>query len=268
MFALAIVSQKGGVGKTTLSLHLAYALAARGHRVLLADCDPQGGIGYSLRQSKASRAGLAEWMAGGPGAPSPVVPTRMERLRLVPVGNVAAADTAGFGDWLADGSRLRALMDAFCLPDEIVLFDTPAGFGGATMGALRVADAVLVPLQAEPIALRTAPQVLEVLGDLRGQGHAPIFAGFVLTMVQMGDAASVSVAEAAYRELPGGTVLRAMVVRDPALLEASAAGVPVALLSARPPAAAAYFDQLAAELEARLNPPTTEPADVPAPLVP
>lgn len=268
MRVLAIASHKGGVGKTTITLNLACALAQRGLRVLVIDTDPQGGIGSSLAQSKRARPGLAERIAWKAPDSMLVVRTRLPGLRLLPVGNVPISDTMGFSDQLADGAALRDVLNTTAVGDDIVLIDTPAGFGGATLGAMRVATHLLSPLHAEPLALRTAPQTFEVLANLREIGCSPAFAGFVLSMVQPRERASLAVIESAYRDLPPGTVRSTLIPRDPDFLEASAAGVPVGLLSKRAPAVAAVFDQLAAELEPLLGIGPVETDDGPPSFLP
>lgn len=182
-----------------------------------------------------------------------MVRTKLEQLTLLPVGNVAIEDTHAFASRLNDGAVLKRLLADAAGEFELVMFDTPSGFGGATMGALRVSSAAMSPLQAEPLAMRSAAQLLEVLGALRKQGAAVQLAGFVLTMLAVRQAESLNVATEAWSEFPSESVLQTNVPRDPVFLKASAAGVPVGLLARNAPPAASLFDQLALELEARLG---------------
>lgn len=105
MKVLAVVSQKGGVGKTTLALNLAFAMARRGWRTLLADSDPQGGVGLSLDRRDGGQ-GLAGMVAGVATLDEAVLHTRMPELDLLPIGAIAVQDTHGFGSRLADGREL------------------------------------------------------------------------------------------------------------------------------------------------------------------
>jgi chromosome partitioning protein len=196
-----------------------------------------------------------------------IVQTRMPELRLLPVGPVAIQDTAGFGVTLHQTGALERLMQEAAATHDIVLVDTPSGFGSSTMEAMRVGTHVLSPLQAEPIALRSLTQLLEVVAWLREQGAGLSIAGLVLTMLHTRDASSLGVAEEVWTRFPGELVLETTIPRDPAFLEASTAGVPVGLLRRRPPPVTAKFLQAVDELEVRMGMREEELADAPIALV-
>jgi chromosome partitioning protein len=252
MRSVAIVSAKGGVGKTTLALNLALALARRPWRTLLVDADPQGAIGASLHKKTAS-AGLAGYLAGRTTLEAALVQTRLPELVLLPIGPLAVQDTQGFAEHLADGKALGALAATASPRFDVMLVDTPAGFAGITMGALRASHYALAPLQAEPIALRALTQLLDVLAVLRQEQRRVKLAGVALTMLQLRNRESLSVAQETWAKLPPEIVLETNIPRDPIFLEASAVGVPVGLLRQSPPPIASLFDRLATELEPRLE---------------
>lgn len=251
MKALSIVSPKGGVGKTTVALNVAFALARRGQRVLLVDTDPQGGIGLSLMNLKAG-PGLTGFLTRRAPLASVLVKTRLAELHLLPVGNLALHDTHAFEARLADGAELKRLLTEASGGYDLVLFDTPSGFNGATLGALRASRYALCPLQSEPLAMRAASQLLEVVGALRDKGAEIELAGFVLTMLDLRNPDSLKVATEAWSDFPPQAVLQTTIPRDAIFHKASGAGVPVGLLSSRPPPIAGLFEQVALELEQRM----------------
>jgi chromosome partitioning protein len=251
MSILTVASQKGGVGKTTLALNLAFALARRGWRTLLVDTDPQGSIGLSLRDGVGPARGLGPYLAGVMPLEEAVIKTRLSELCILPA-DAAVLDEANERE--AQIRRaLPSLLANALWSYEVVLLDTPSGLRGNTFAALQHTDHVLVPLQAEPLALRTVQQVLDVVGKLRDEGRKLSIAGLVLTMLQSRDEVSLATAQEAWSLLPKSLVLEGNVPRDPAFLRASACGVPVGLLSRRPPAVASVFDQIAAEVELRIG---------------
>ncbi len=265
MITLAIASQKGGVGKTTLALNLSLALAERGWRTLLVDTDPQGGVGLSLQRPAGQ--GLVGYVAERTALELILLATRVPQLTLLPVGKMAIEDTHAFGDRLWDGHEIRRLVADTKQRFDVIVLDTPSGFGGITMGVMRASDAVISPLQAEPIAMRSVPQLLEVIGALRLAGSTVRLIGLVLSMLQLRNADSLAVAQEAWSEFPSDLLLQTTVPRDAAFLAASHLGVPVGLLSRRPPPVAATFHQLAQELEPRLGLVRGEENDGPIPLL-
>jgi len=249
--SIAFASLKGGVGKTTTALNCAFAFARRGTRTLLVDTDPQGAIGLSL-DGVGDRPGLAASMANGDVGLAGVLKTRLPELQILPMGSVDALDV----DELSRGARandvLRRIIDRSQHEYDAVIFDTPAGLGGMTRLALEAVESVIAVAQCEPLALRSLPRLLELLAQLREAGGDCSLLGVVCNMSSFRD----PVVLASLEELWGlyrDRVFDTAIPRDSTFLQASRAGVPLGLLSRRPPAVAAVFDSLAAEIEGRLG---------------
>jgi chromosome partitioning protein len=249
--SIAFTSLKGGVGKTTTALNCAFAFARRGTRTLLVDTDPQGAIGLSL-DGMGDRPGLAASMTNGDDGFSGVVKTRLPELQILPMGFVDALDVDGFSKGARETDVLRRIIDRSQHEYDAVLFDTPAGLGGMTRLALEAVESVVAVAQCEPLSLRSLPRLLELLAQLREAGGACSLLGVVCNMSSFRDPvvlASLEELWSLYRD----RVFDTAIPRDSTFLQASRAGVPLGLLSRRPPAVAAVFDSLAAEIEGRLG---------------
>lgn len=261
MVTLAICSQKGGVGKTTVAVNLAYSMAKRGWRTLLMDTDPQGSVGLSLSEKARKCSGFYDAVNEGKDISGLILSTRMPELKVLTSGQ-----NQSFFQLRPDGvNGEEALRGVLSRVDEIgfdvVIVDTAAGLSDYSADALRVCDYVLIPQQAEPLGIRSIPQILQGIQELRKQGKALKVAGIVLTMIQSDQAESVEVARELRNIIPSQLLLESAVPRDPAFLKASGVGVPLGLLFKKPPASALVFDQMAAELESKMKLEATEDAD-------
>lgn len=245
---IVLCSQKGGVGKTTLALNLALAWAERGRSVLLVDLDPQGGIGHALARGDTELVGLTDLLMGQIGREEAVLPTRTPRLSLLPRGRLDPADTMEYELALAHPGVLRDALGGLDGRFELTLLDTPSGVGIVTRAALAAADLALLPVQAEPLALRSLSQTLRVLDRVRGAENPRLeLLGIVATMVDRDDEASKAVMNEIWNGFAGVTdtsVPRAEVFR-----RATLQGLPVGFLGGRPSPEARRFELLAAELE-------------------
>ena len=255
VIAVATASQKGGVGKTTLCVNLAYSLAKRGWNTLLVDTDPQGAVGLSLARSTRDKRGFYDFITSGLDLRDIILPTRLPELSIAPAGQYDTCMRHGHGSAFADASpRIRDLLRAAELRGiDCVLLDTAAGLGGLTEMVVKASDYVIIPQQAEPLAARSIPHMLETLARFRAEGAPVKVAAILLTMVMGDEEMSLRVARELRQMLPPELMFTQSIPRMNSFLEASARGVPVALLKHNPPPEALLFDQIAAELEDRIG---------------
>jgi chromosome partitioning protein len=253
VISIAVSSQKGGVGKTTVSINLAHAFARAGVKTLLVDADPQGSVGLSLTRQSRLLTGFYDYLSD-PGIPLDrlIVPTRLETFALVASGQ--ASDYEAGGGMGAHLARVRAFLRSVSARGfDLCLIDTAAGLFGVTGDVIASSDAIMIPQQAEPLGIRSVPKLLEGLNRLRVMNPRLSVLGVCLTMVQHDLAESMEAAAALRQLLPPQMVLQTQIPRDGLFVRASARGLPVGVLEDGA-GAQTVFDALRVEIEAKLEP--------------
>jgi chromosome partitioning protein len=250
---VVIASQKGGVGKTTIALNLAVALAERGRRTLLADLDPQGAIGFSLAKGDTELPGLAELLSGVATAAEVVIATRLAGLSLLPRGRLDPTDVDSFETEVARPGALDRAFAACEKACHFVIVDTPSGLGRVATSALACADFALLAFQTESLALRSVGQALKVVEHVQAERNPRLrLAGILPTLVERDRHGSHTVLAEIWSGFPDA--LETVVPRTEAFARASELGVPVGFLGGDAGAPEARrFDLLADEIEARIS---------------
>ena len=159
----AVANQKGGVGKTTTAVNLASCVAAGGAQTLLVDLDPQCNATVALGGGREMHPSSYDCLTGDVSVAEAARPAGPDNLWLVP----ASRDLAGAAVELPriDGSetRLRERLGPVRERFAVTLLDCPPALGPVSVNALTAADRVIVPVQAEYLALEGLVQFLETL---------------------------------------------------------------------------------------------------------
>ena len=253
VISIAISSQKGGVGKTTLSINLAHAFARAGLSTLLVDADPQGSVGLSLTRQSRLLSGFYDFLSD-PSIPMDrlIVPTRLETFSLVAAGQGSDYE-AGNGNVGSHLVRVRAfLRNVATRHYDICLIDTAAGLFGVTADIISAVDAMIIPQQAEPLGIRSVPKLLEGLNRLRIINPQLQVLGICLTMLQDNIPESTEADSALRQLLPEDMMFKTSIPRDEIFIRASAKGLPVGVLDGAENAQS-IFDSLRTEVIQKLE---------------
>ena len=236
---IAVVNQKGGVGKTTTAVNLTAALTALGKRVLLCDFDPQANAtsGLGLDKRKLRRSVYDVVVNDVPAS---------EVIAKTPYGDVlpATADLAGAGVELITvpnpnhrlGAALKEIKDSY----DVIFIDCPPSLELLTLNGLAAADGILVPVQCEYYALEGLTDLMTTLRLVKQRINPALeIFGVALTMFDGRTNFSTQVAQEVRRHFPG-KVFATAVPRNVRLAEAPSHGLPVTVYDKHSRGAAAY----------------------------
>lgn len=187
---IAVSNQKGGVGKTTSTLNLGAALQEMGKDVLLVDLDPQGSltVAAGMVDVDAVRLSIGDLlMARAQGAPQDITRAIVKTpagLDLVPGNGMLSAAELTLATAMARESALLATLKPALDRYDYVLIDCLPSLGLVAINALRAADGVVIPVQADFLAVQGLAQILETIGAVREQLNPRLSVyGVLLTMV-------------------------------------------------------------------------------------
>jgi chromosome partitioning protein len=239
---IALVNQKGGVGKSTTAVNLGAALAVAGKRVLVIDTDPQGNATTGLGINKASLSrDIYHVLMHEVPLEQIVVATEVPNLSLAPATiNLAGADVELVAA-LSRETRLRQALAPVAASYDFVLIDSPPSLGLLTINALTAADDCIIPVQAEFYALEGLAQLTGVIWRVRDALNPTLYvSGVLVTMFDGRTRLATEVIRELEKYFPE-QIFKTQIPRNVRISEAPSYGKPVILFDQRSRGAQAYL---------------------------
>lgn len=246
---IAIVNQKGGVGKTTTSVNLAAGLGIKGKKTLLIDIDPQGNStsGYGINKREITHSSY-EVLIGECSAADAVIKTKFKNVSVMPSSIQLVGAEIELTE--VESERESCLKKAIApIVDDFdyILIDCPPSLGHITLNALCACDTFLVPVQCEYFALEGLSQLIATVRPVKRMYNSTIeIEGVLLTMYDGRLNLTREVVDEIKKFFPK-KLFKTVVPRGVKLSEAPSYGEPIQYYDKRSKGAAAY-DKLAAEI--------------------
>lgn len=239
---IAIVNQKGGVGKTTTAVNLATALAAVGKKVLLLDLDPQGNASTGLGLSRSARQITSYHLLLGEAATAQAMqPTAIKGLSVIPSTIDLSGAELELVAMTAREFRLREALEDLRDNLDYVLIDCPPSLGLLTLNALVAANTVLIPMQCEFYALEGLSHLLKTVDLVRHHLNKDLsIHGVVLTMYDRRNRLTEQI-EADVRGHLKELVYQTTIPRNVRMSEAPSHGKPAIIYDLKCPGSRAYL---------------------------
>jgi len=248
---VAIVSQKGGVGKTSTAVNLGACLSAMKRKVLLVGLDPQCGLAKCFGMDTVNPGrGVLNVVKDGTEPTDAIFPAhpRLPRLSILPENISSSLEEDQYTNALdADIHRLAKILEPIKSMYDFIFFDCPPRLDNPTFAALVAADSYLVPVQCEYASMATIGRVLRSALEVKRLHNTRLgIFGFLITMADKRASFSLKVVQEV-RQYLKDRVFRTLIPRDPRLAEVPERQAPAIVYDLLSPGARAYI-QLAREV--------------------
>lgn len=239
---IAVINQKGGVGKTTTAINLAACLAYKGKKVLVVDSDPQGNATSGLGVSKDSiEFSLYDCLADSSKTKESIIKTACRGLSLIPsLPELSAAEI----ELASEENReffVKEAIDRVKDDYDFVIIDSPPALGMLTINIMTAADSILIPIQCEYYALEGLSQLINSVKNIKKALNPELeIEGICGTMFDVRTNLSQQVLDEVKKHFPD-KVFSTPIPRNVRLSEAPSYGQPIIKYDITSKGAEAYF---------------------------
>lgn len=238
---ITVASQKGGVGKTTSALNLGYSLSRFGHRVIIIDTDPQGGLALSTNLRRVTTKGLLQYFSNEAAAAEITMITKDRSLAIVGLGIETPQEVI----------TLEKLLQSDSFPSKVkelgrnydyMFIDAQAGLNSFLHNLLRHSDSVLIPVVCRILTLKSLPGLLKTIHHIQQHNSSLQLEGVVVTMFNQKDQRQQVLLEELHTTLPEKVMFKTIIPFDDCYEQASVKAIPIGLLRGGHKAARYYLD--------------------------
>lgn len=236
---VAVVNQKGGVGKTTTVINLATSLAAIGQKTLICDVDPQGNASTGIGVTQNSReSGIYDVFCEREKISNVIVLTEVKNLDIISASvDLAAAEIELVGKAFVLKEAFAQIEDLY----DVILIDCPPSLGMITVNALFAANSILIPVQCEFFALEGLSHLMKTYERISSSHKNLSLEGILLTMYDKRNNLTQEV-EREVRNVFGDAVYNTTIPRNIKISESPSYGLPVMMYDINCPGSMAYIN--------------------------